>query len=180
MIIVMGLPGAGKSTVLSGVECEKVNWGDLMFELAKKKHGIEHRDGIRKLPPTAQSEIQEQVANELAKRKGQFILDTHCSVRTEKGYLPGIPYRLLSKLKVDYLVLVTAPIEQIMSRRKKDMAGSAGRVRELDEREAREHDAHNRALLAAYSVLSGAPAMIVLNEDNGLARAQERIQILLA
>lgn len=180
MIIVMGLPGAGKSTVLAGINCEKVNWGDLMLELAKKRYGLAHRDGIRKMSVDKQIRVQGEVANYLSKKKGQFILDTHCSIRTDKGYLPGIPYKLLSKLKVDYLVLVTAPIPQIMERRKKDMEGNAGRVRELDEREAAEHDSHNRALLAAYSALSGAPALIVMNGKGELERAQERIRELLS
>ncbi len=49
MMIVMGLPGAGKSTVLSVAReagWTVLNYGDLMMEVAKEK-GIADRDSLR-------------------------------------------------------------------------------------------------------------------------------------
>jgi len=180
MIIVMGMPGAGKSTVLGGVkntEYKRLNYGDLMFELAQKKFGLSHRDEMRKLDIAKQTEVQHLVADALSKETGKVMLDTHCSISTVKGYLPGLPFSLLSKIKVDGLVLVTAPPEDIMRRRKSDTT----RVRDADTIELlREHEGINRAFLAAYAAYSGAPALIITNKDNGLEAAVAKMEAILA
>lgn len=181
IIIVMGVPGAGKSTVLSGAAAKSrqlVNYGDLMFEIAQKKFGIKHRDEIRKLDTKKQSLMQSLVAKKLAAEKRSIILDTHCSINTPRGYLPGLPFSLLSKLDVETLVLITAPPGEILARRRKDME-AAGRVRELDEAGLIEHEGINRAFLAAYSAFSGAPACIIVNRDGGLENARAKLSSLL-
>ena len=179
MIIVMGLPGAGKSTVLSAAAnkgYKLVNYGDLMFGIASKEAGITHRDELRKLSPDIQKRVQAAVGKALFSMEGKTILDTHCSISTPKGYLPGLPHSLLSNLKVDYLVLISAPIDEIISRRQSDKT----RVRDAESFESlSEHDAMNRSFLAAYACLSGAPAMIILNRNGGLEAAQQRLLSLL-
>ncbi|MEJ2068439.1 MAG: AAA family ATPase, partial [Deltaproteobacteria bacterium] len=68
----MGLPGAGKSTVLKGVggEVKQVNYGTLMIEIAKEKFGVGERDGMRNLPVGQQKEVQAEVAERLSKEEG--------------------------------------------------------------------------------------------------------------
>ncbi len=179
MIIVMGLPGAGKSTVLSAASSSgyrMLNYGDLMFEIAKKKFSISHRDELRKLEPGRQKIVQAAVGEELAAMGGKIILDTHCSISTPKGYLPGLPFSFLSKLKVDLLVLITAPAEEIVARRQSDKS----RVRDSEPLEAlAEHEAVNRALLATYSCITGAPCAIISNRQGRLSEAQKRLLSLL-
>lgn len=179
MIIVMGLPGAGKSTVLSAAQktdYKLVNYGDLMFEIASREFGVVHRDELRKMSPETQKKVQAEVGKALSAMKGKIILDTHCSISTPKGYLPGLPYALLPGLRVDYLVLITAPIEEIMGRRKSDNT----RARDSESSEsASEHDSMNRAYLAAASCLTGAPAMIISNRNGKLELAQQRLLSLL-
>ncbi|HQT44905.1 MAG TPA: AAA family ATPase [Candidatus Micrarchaeota archaeon] len=115
MIVILGVPGVGKSTVIKPLAEAKgykmLNYGDMMFEIASKEFGVDHRDKIRALPKEKQLEIQEKVALVLAKEKGKVILDTHCSIQTPQGYLPGLPKKLLEKLPVTGLVYVTAPAE---------------------------------------------------------------------
>ncbi|MBI2079518.1 AAA family ATPase, partial [Candidatus Micrarchaeota archaeon] len=125
MIIVMGLPGAGKTSVLekinsSNPEYKHLNYGTLMLEIAQEKFKIKSRDEIRTLTATQQKEVQKMVGERLAKEKGKLILDTHCSVLNpdKRFYLPGLPWSLLQHLKVDYLVLITGDIEEIAARRK--------------------------------------------------------------
>ena len=179
MIIVMGLPGAGKSTVLSAAgktDCRIVNYGDLMFDIASKSAGVKSRDEMRKLDPATQKKVQAEVGKTLAKMDGRVILDTHCSIATPKGYLPGLPHSLLSGLKVELFVLITAPVDEIMARRKTDST----RVRDSEPaEELAEHDSMNRSFLAAYSCLAGAPAAIISNRNGKLALAQERLLSLL-
>jgi adenylate kinase len=52
MIIVMGVPGAGKTSVLQGLKTDYqvVNYGNLMLEIEKKEFGVKDRDVMRKLP----------------------------------------------------------------------------------------------------------------------------------
>ena len=181
MIIVMGTPGAGKSTVLAEArkdrkEWEVVNYGTLMLDIAKEKGLAESRDGLRKLAIHQQREIQAAVAEKLARMKGKVILDTHCSVNTPTGYYPGLPYSLLRKLSVDVLVLVTAPLEDILGRRN----GDASRERDAQgKEELAEHIRINEAMLAAYSVLSGAPIRMILNSNGKLDLAVEQLVKLL-
>jgi adenylate kinase len=181
VIIIMGTPGAGKSTVLSEASKDRKHWtitnyGDLMVEIAKAKGYVKDRDELRHLDVAKQREVQTAVAERLAGMKGNVVLDTHCSINTPQGYYPGLPYSLLSKLKVDALVLVTAPLEHILGRRKSDTT----RVRDTQkDEELAEHIRINEAMLAAYSVLTGAPVMIIENSNGKLDLAVDRLEALL-
>ncbi len=64
MIIAMGVPGAGKTTVLKGLkgDYKVVNYGDLMLEIEKKEYGIKDRDEMRLLPIEKQKHAQKLVA----------------------------------------------------------------------------------------------------------------------
>lgn len=174
--IVMGLPGAGKSTVLAALKGKQgvslVNWGDLQFEIAQKQKLVSHRDELRKLSPDMQKKIQEEVGKALSKMEGGIVLDTHCSIATPKGYLPGLPLAILSQLPVRQLVLITAPVGEIIARRNSDPT----RVRDAQTTESlSEHDSMNKYLLAAYAMASGAPAKIIVNAQGRLETAQREL-----
>ena len=181
MIIVMGIPGAGKTTVLTealkGASGWRViNWGDRMVGLAKAQGLVKERDEMRGLPVERQAKLQEDVADSLAKETGKWILDTHCSVNTPRGYFPGLPFRLLGKLKVDGLVLVEAPVENILRRR----AADATRQRDAQAKSLLEEQLFvNKALIASYAAFSGAPVSFVLNEDGKLEAAGAKLRALL-
>ena len=179
MIIVMGLPGAGKSTVMKGVSADvkMLNYGTLMFEIAKEKFGISNRDEIRKLPVGQQKEVQAAVADKLASEEGNVVLDTHCSIKTPKGYLPGLPFELLSKLDVEALVLITAKPEEVFARRGNDP--SRNRKDDVTLEDVQEHDNMNRALLAAYAAHRGCPAKIIYNAQGKVEEASAQLQSIL-
>jgi adenylate kinase len=178
MIIVMGLPGAGKTTVLQGLKTDYkiLNYGDLMLEIEKEKFGVKDRDEMRKLPIAKQHEAQKLVAAKLASMKDKIILDTHCSVNTPSGYYPGLPFDFLAKLKVEKLIYVTAPADQIYVRRNADP------TRKRDEQtldDIIEHDTLNKSYLAAYAAFTGAPAVILINGQGKLEAAVKKMQSLL-
>ena len=180
MIIVMGLPGAGKSTVLAGAltpEITMLNWGTLMFEIAKEKFGISDRDQIRKLPVSQQKEVQAAVAEHLSTKSGKIVLDTHCSIKTPKGYLPGLPFDLLSKLKVEGLVLITAKPQEVFARRSNDPTRE--RSDDLTLEDVEEHDSMNRSLLASYAALCGCPAKIIYNAQGQVEAASAQLKEML-
>lgn len=171
----MGLPGAGKTTVLKGLQTDYklLNYGDLMFEIEKEKYGIENRDDMRKLPIEKQKEVQQLVARKLETEHGKLILDTHCSVSTPKGFYPGLPFDFLQGLKVDALVLITANVEEIAKRRTDDPS----RKRDVDDIAL--HDKMNHAYLAAYSAFTGAPSVVIYNKQGEVDEAVAKLQNLL-
>lgn len=171
----MGLPGAGKSTVLKSLktEYEILNWGDLMFEIEKREFGIQNRDEMRKIPIDKQKWVQEMVAKALSKMTGKILLDTHCSVSTPSGYFPGLPFNLLNLLPVEALVLITANPSDVAKRRVADP------TRKRDQDDVALHDQMNKSYLAAYSAFSGAPAVIIENKEGKLEDAVAKLHSLL-
>lgn len=181
MIIVMGLPGAGKTTVLNGAvsgltDWKVINYGDMMFEIAKRDKLVKDRDEMRKLHLKKQKAVQDEAADKLSEMQGKIILDTHCSIHTPTGYMPGLPYEQLRKFKVDWLVFVSAPAKDILGRRQRDKT----RTRDMAGAEDIERDiAVNISYLCAYSALSGAAATIIMNSDGKLDEAVSRLREII-
>ena len=175
MIIVMGLPGAGKTTVLKGINSDYkiLNYGDLMLEIEKEHFGVKDRDDMRKLPIDKQKQAQKMVYEKLSKEQGKIILDTHCSVNTPKGFFPGLPFDYLKMLKVDAIVLITADPKEVAERRASDP------TRKRDADDISLHDNLNRSYLAAYSAFTGAPAIVILNNQGKLEEAVAKLQSIL-
>lgn len=174
IIVVTGVPGIGKSTVMEKASIAKdieiINYGTVMFEIAKK-FGVEKRDDIRKLESFKQREIQEKAAERIHEM-GDVILDTHCTIKTPKGYLPGLPEFVLKKLKPEVIVLVEATPEEIAGRRQKD------KTRERDNEmisEIEEHQMINRYTSMAYSAISGITVKIIYNHDNRIDEAAKAL-----
>jgi adenylate kinase len=174
-MVVTGVPGVGKTSVMEGVAREKglniVNYGDMMLEVARADGLIEHRDQIRRLPVDVQRDVQEKAAQKIFDM-GEVIIDTHCTIKTPGGYYPGLPEWVLRKLKPDRIVLVEATTDEILRRRVKDES------RKRDEegiRGVEEHQMINRYAAMAYATLSGASVKIVFNHDGGLDDAISEI-----
>lgn len=174
-IIVTGVPGVGKTTVMEAA-AKAANltvcvYGTEMFEVAKAKGLVKDRDEMRKLAPSVQREVQKAAAEAIA-AKGDVIVDTHCSIATGKGFLPGLPAWVLESLKPSTVVLVEATPAEIAGRRAKDQS----RVRDADTPEAIDrHQTMNRAFAAAYATLTGATVATVYNHDGKVEDAIEQI-----
>jgi adenylate kinase len=174
-IIVTGIPGVGKTTVMEAAAKARnlriAVFGSVMFEVAQARKLAASRDDMRKLPPEQQKEIQREAALRIADM-GKVIVDTHCTVKTPKGYLPGLPAWVLEALRPAVIVLVEATDEEIARRR----ANDATRKRDEDSVEAiREHQETNRRFAAAYSTLTGATVHTVRNNDGQVERAMKDI-----
>ncbi len=169
-IVVTGVPGVGKSTIMDGVSrttgMKIVNYGDVMLEIAKGM-GVKNRDEIRKLPAEKQREIQRRAGEEIGKMD-DVIIDTHMSIKTPSGYLPGLPEWVLREIKPSMLVLIEANPEDIYSRRSRDTT----RARDNESQESiRIHQEINRSFAASCSVLSGATVVIIKNEEGKVDKA---------
>ena len=135
-LIVVGVPGVGKTTVLNhliklaekeGIRIEIVNMGDYMLKAAKEKGLVTHRDELRRLELRKQLELQGHAAKLIIKdatskldEKSVLIVDTHAVIRTTTGYWPGLPKHVVEELKPDLIVIVEAPVEDIVARQLRD------------------------------------------------------------
>ena len=171
VIVVTGIPGVGKTTVMQkaaeGMDLEFVTFGTVMIDIAKEKGLVKDRDEMRKLSLDQQKDLQIQTAEKVANMKN-VIVDTHCTVKTPKGYMPGLPEWVVKKLKPTAIVVVEADPEEIYNRRANDET----RDRDPDSVEKiAEHQQINRAAAMAYAALSGATVKIVFNHDNAIDEA---------
>ena len=184
--IVVGIPGVGKTTVITrsvealsniGYDAKLVVFGTVMFEEAVKK-GVKHRDEMRKLPIEEQRRLQEQAAAKIASMQDDIVLiDTHLFISTKQGYYPGLPLYLLNLLKPTNLILVAAEPHEVLNRRLNDKS----RQRDLiDEKEIAHELEIARIMVAACSILTGAPFAIVMNRDGNVDNAVNELINLLS
>ncbi|MBP1662367.1 MAG: adenylate kinase [Thermoplasmatales archaeon] len=171
VIVVTGIPGVGKTTVMQkaaeGLDITFVTFGSVMSDIAIKLKLVKDRDEMRKLSLDQQKQLQIKTAEQVGKMKN-VIVDTHCTVKTPKGYMPGLPEWVLKKLNPTAIVIVEADPQEIFNRRAKDMT----RNRDPDSVEKiAEHQMMNRAAAMSYATLTGATVKIVFNHDNALEAA---------
>lgn len=171
VIVVTGIPGVGKTTVMQkaaeGMDIQFVTFGTVMIDIAKQLGLVKDRDEMRKLSLDQQKQLQIKTAEKVGKMKN-VIVDTHCTVKTPKGYMPGLPEWVLRKLNPTSIVIVEADPKEIYDRRAKDTS----RNRDPDSVEKiAEHQMINRAAAMAYAMLTGATVKIVFNHDNKLDEA---------
>jgi adenylate kinase len=183
--IIVGIPGVGKTTVISRAaellnqktKATVVVFGTLMFEEAKKRLGIKHRDEMRRMPVDEQRRLQEMAAQRIAEMKDDIVMvDTHLFINTTEGYYPGLPMRLLSIMKPTNLVMVAADPQEIADRRKadetrqRDIISAENVQKELD---------ISRVMVASCSILTGAPFAIIMNSDGKVDEAAANIAKVL-
>ena len=114
-----------------------------------------------------QKDLQIKTAEKIS-TMGDVIVDTHCTIKTPKGYLPGLPEWVSKKLKPTAIVVVEADPEEIYNRRANDPT----RNRDPDSKEQiDEHQMINRAAAMACAALTGSTVKIVFNHDNAIDAA---------
>ena len=187
LVVVTGVPGAGKSTVIDGalrqlksqgVKYGVINYGDVMLELMRERGGVTDRDEMRKVSAGPYRQIQREAAKRIARaaKRGPTLVDTHCLIRKPEGYYPGLPLWVLEELKPDSIVIIEASPGEVAGRRAKDV------MRKRDEEllnEVTEHQMLNRAAATAYAALTGATVGIIQNKEGKLSEAvKEMVEIL--
>jgi adenylate kinase len=181
-VVIVGIPGVGKSTVVEGARTAikgsvvKV-FGTAMFEEAQRLKWVKHRDEMRKLPVEKQERLQAAAALKISKAKEKTVLiDTHLFVRTPEGFWPGLPMRVIQPMKPTHLVLVEASPEEVLARRKNDTT----RYRdEVTEEEVTEELELARIFLSSASLVSGAPMLFVYNHEGQSGQAAKKVAELV-
>jgi adenylate kinase len=184
-VIIVGIPGVGKSTIISnattalqnmGTSVTTVVFGSVMFEEAKKL-GITDRDQMRKLSIDVQQKLQNKAADLISgRRESVVVVDTHLFIKTSSGYYPGLPMNLILKLNPDRLILVSANSEEILRRRKDDNT----RTRDMISDDEIKRDIEvSLSMISSLSILTGAPFEIIHNNDNMIDSATAQMIELL-
>lgn len=125
-MVLTAVPGAGKSTAMHLIQKELPNikivtLGDFMLNIAKKDYGIHNRDAMRKkLSQKDYRDVQERAATDISKLTGDVLIDTHTSIKTSKGYYPGLPDDLVRLIQPDIIVLLEFEPDTVLMRRKGD------------------------------------------------------------
>jgi adenylate kinase len=182
--ITVGIPGVGKTTVINkaaellntnGINTSIAVFGTVMFEESKNL-GIKNRDELRKMPIYEQKRLQELAATKIAAMKDQvIIIDTHLFINTKQGYYPGLPISLLSILKPTNFILIAAEPEEVLRRRVNDKS----RNRDIKSVEDIKYELKiAQVMVAACSILTGAPFAIISNNDGKLEEAARSIMEL--
>ena len=181
-VIIVGIPGVGKTTVVSKVvdilKEKKISvsvsiFGTVMFDEAKKTKGIQSRDDLRKLSVKEQKELQSMAARKIASITDEaVIVDTHAFISTKEGFYPGLPHNVLEILMPDSFIMITARPEEIYNRRMKDTT----RTRDIVSIDAikKELDVTS-AMLSTCSILVGSPIKMVLNTEGKIDEAAKGI-----
>ena len=178
VVVIAGIPGSGSTTVLKKALEEldylHVNYGDVMLEIAKSAALVDNRDSLRKLSPDIQKKVQENAAQSIREKSEQsnIIVDTHCTIKTPLGFLPGLPKWVLDQLKPDMFLLLEADGDEILKRRISDTTRTRDSERLKD---ILLHQEMNRAASMAYAVLTGATVKIIENHDNRLDEAVDEM-----
>ena len=178
-----GIPGVGKTTVLSELQdlarqnkfnLTVLNYGTIMNEIMRELGKDLHRDKMREQSIEAQKKVQELAASEITNRAGQgtIVIDTHMFVRTASGMWAGLPQNVLEKLNPQLLVLVEANPEQIAARR----TGDSSRMREKAVADEIAFDLEwSRATAAASAVATGSPVKVIRNEEGRQKQAAQEL-----
>ena len=180
-IILVGIPGVGKTTLLTTmVEILKnhkknvvvINYGSLMFDVAKQ-NGLQDRDELRKLSVSEQQRLQKIAAEQISEHDEEVvIIDTHAFINSPEGYYPGLPEHVLKIINPDNFVSVSAKPEEIYNRRMKDDTRNRDKItlanikKELDVQSG---------MISACAVITGSPVRLVLNGEGKIDEAADKI-----
>ena len=146
-IIVTGVPGVGKTTVLNiagkmledrNIKYIVANFGDYMLKEAIDEKLVSSRDELRKISHRKQLELQRNAArriiieaSKVIGEDGILLIDTHTIIKTAAGYWPGLPEHVVKELSPDSIVLIEADPEEILERQAKDKGRDRRDVGEL-------------------------------------------------
>jgi adenylate kinase len=180
-VVVVGIPGVGKTTVISrtaeilnqrGKQTAVVVFGTMMFEEATKL-GINNRDEMRRQSIEVQRQMQNLAARRIADLKDNVVIvDTHLFINTNEGYYPGLPLHLLEVIKPTNIVMVAAHPEEIVKRRRIDET----RDRDIESVEDIQCQLDiSKVMVATCSVLTGCPFIIIMNSNNKINETASNI-----
>jgi len=186
IFFVYGLSGVGKTTLLESLIDDKdilyINFGDLMFEIAKSEGKVENRDELgKKLNSEEYKRIYHKVIDWIEElifnsEKKKVILDTHLILKLKFGFFVGIQKILIKKITPDYLIFIKADAKEILERRLRDK--TRNRIIENEKEIEREIEiAETLSLTIAFE--TGAILKEVINKNGKINEAKKEIEKII-
>ena len=176
IVMVIGLSGVGKSTVISGAieksgkNVEWINFGDVMLETLKETHPRLSRDEIKRLPYDEIKKAQDHVIDILNSKDKLVILDNHMSIESPYGYYPGTTLEQARRLDLVSIVSIEASPESVLQRRLKDTGVRAREHQSVEDIETQMDI--DRAMASTLAVTLRVPLKVIRNEDKDIAIGQ--------
>jgi len=180
-VVMVGIPGVGKTTLLTKMaeiiknhkkSVSVLSFGTLMFEIAKE-NGLKDRDELRKLPVSEQQKLQKIAAEKIATHEEDVvIIDTHAFINSSEGYYPGLPEHVLKIIQPTNFVSVSAKPEEIYNRRMTDDTRNRDKITLANIK--KELDAQS-GIIASCMVISGSPVKYILNREGKVDEAADKI-----
>ncbi len=181
IILVLGIPGSGKTTILDGVEGYKdykyVNVGTVMKKATEEiyKENID-RDKIRYLKEKEIDQIRDRTFEIIIGMEGKILVDTHSSIEREGKFITGLPYESKFMKLVRSVIYIDASPEEILYRRSLDKT----RKREADdEYMLKVQREFNISTLSFYMSYLNIPVYMVNNQHNKVAESISRMKQVL-
>lgn len=168
--IISGVTGVGLSSVCQETrrrlsdEYTLINFGDSMLEQAATVGITTDRDELSSLSRREIRRLQRRAGEYVADRAEtqRILLATHLTVKTEDGYIDGLPNDVLSDVSPTQFVILEADPETIIERRDR-----SDRVTGTTSPRAIEFEQHlNRAAVFEYARGQDAPIEYVENESD--------------
>ena len=180
-VIIVGIPGVGKSTIISnvhsllsqkGVDAKIAEFGKIMFDQARLM-SVHNRDQLRRLSIEQQKTLQEMAANSINSLGNDVVLvDTHLFISTDDGFYPGMPIKLLNIINPTQLILITATSEEIQGRRERDNS----RERDQISIDRIESDLRlSESMISTSSIITGCPFYMIQNNTDQVERATSAV-----
>ncbi|MHA1951017.1 MAG: adenylate kinase [Candidatus Thorarchaeota archaeon] len=189
VVIVTGIPGVGKTTVINtavkqvqathGEDVLILTFGTEMFEVASEAGYVKNRDELRKMPTSLQRETQRRAGEVIAEKakSAKVIVDTHNLIQTNNGFLIGLPEWVVTAINPKTVVLVEADSEKIAKRR----TGDESRTRDAQAvADIQVHQEMCRGAAVSVGTITGATVRIIKNRE-GLVKeaAAELVETLM-
>lgn len=184
VVIVTGIPGVGKTTVINtavdlvkeqhGEDVIVLNFGTEMFEVAVKAGQVKDRDEMRKMP-TSQQRANQKLAGEAIAEKAKsarVIVDTHTLIQTNNGYLIGLPEWVVRAIQPKTVVLVEAESEKIAGRRTSDETRTRDAQAVTD---IQIHQEMCRGAAVSVGTITGSTVRIIRNREGKVEEAAKEL-----
>lgn len=180
-IILTGIPGSGKSTILHEAvalmpELQVFNYGDMM----RKEASLQHidKDSLRKLPLQQQQKIGIKAAKKMAEKMPPIVcIDTHAMIKTSMGYCPGVPEAVIKMLNPQVIAMVECQASLIYERRQRD------KTRNRDDESLEQIEYHqeiSRSFLLSCVASTGALYVPIQNQETALEAAKQLVSLIQA
>ncbi len=175
LILLVGTPGAGKSTVIGaiskGTKISVINLGDVLLQIAKERTGLTDRE---KLGVRGEDEIKadrELAFRKIIEKKQDSIIDTHLTIKFGRRYIPGVTIGELEHIRIKAIIYIDATAKEIWSRRHRDTSKPGRRNMNDTEAEIDEQRNINLAILSSCAIYLSIPIYIIYNSEGKQSEA---------